>query len=78
VTAYRNQQRRLKHRGREFHFVSYDGQPADVKTARPASQSMWFLIASGKRWVSVPFEAGQDEVGLDQALVGWLEANVFA
>ncbi|HEX9165796.1 MAG TPA: hypothetical protein VF862_07775 [Gemmatimonadales bacterium] len=78
MSAYRNQQHRLVHRGKEFHFVSYEGLPADVKTARPAGEPMWYLITAGKRWACIPFEPGQDEAGLDRVLVGWLEANVFA
>jgi hypothetical protein len=39
---------------------------------------MWYLITSGKRWACIPFEPAQDPAGLDQVLVGWLEANVFA
>jgi hypothetical protein len=33
MSAYRNQQHRLVHRGKEFHFVSYEGLPADVLPA---------------------------------------------
>lgn len=71
------EQRRLQYRGREFHFVSYEGLPANPKQARPATAPAWWLMAAGTRWEVMPFRPGFDEEALDRAFMAWLDANVF-
>ncbi len=71
------EQRRLKHRGREFHFVSYDGQPANPKQSQPATDPAWWLMSGGRRWEVMPYHAEQDAGELDLAFIAWLDTHVF-
>ncbi|UCF40486.1 MAG: hypothetical protein JSW43_12270 [Gemmatimonadota bacterium] len=71
------EQRRLHYRGREFHFVSYDGVPANPKQGRPATGPAWWLMSSGKRWEVMPFYPGRDEAELDLAFTAWLDEHAF-
>jgi hypothetical protein len=71
------EQRRLQHRGREFHFVSYDGRPANFKRAQPATTPAWWLMSAGTRWEVMPFRPGRDAAELDLAFAAWLDAHVF-
>lgn len=71
------EQRRLRHRGREFHFVSYEGRPANAKQALPATGPAWWLMSVGTRWEVMPFDPGQDEAELDRGFRAWLDANAF-
>ena len=49
VSSYKFEQRRLIHRGREFHFVSYDAQIANERRGEVAMPPMWYLMNEGKR-----------------------------
>ena len=71
------EQRRLQYRGREFHFVSYDGLPASTKRAQPATMPAWWLMSAGRRWEVMPFHPGRDVAELDRAFTAWLDAHVF-
>lgn len=71
------QQRRLRYRGRDFHFVSYDGLPANAKQGRPATEPAWWLMGSGTRWEVMPFDPERDAEELDRAFTAWLDAHVF-
>lgn len=73
VSAYRVEQRRVQYRGREYHFVSYDGRPANDRRGEEALPPMWFLMGPGRRWPVMPHLAGQPESEVDSALLGWLE-----
>jgi hypothetical protein len=74
---YTVEQHRISHRGREFHFVSYEGQPANEKRKQPAIAPAWFLMNAGKRWEVAPHEPGQDGDVLERLFTEWLETNVF-
>lgn len=78
MTKYKNEQRRLAHRGRSFHFISYDAQDADPKRKQLAMPATWYLESSGNRWPSIPHTPEQPDVELDAQLAAWLEAVVFA
>lgn len=78
MAKYENQQRRLAHRGRRFHFISYDAQEADLKKSIVAMPATWYLESSGRRWAAIPEIAGQAEPELESCLMAWLEAHVFA
>jgi hypothetical protein len=71
------EQRRLVHRGREFHFVSYDGQPANEKRGQAATAPAWWLMGAGTRWEVAPFQFGQSQEELDRVFTRWLDAHVF-
>ena len=76
--GYKTDQLHLTHRGRSFHFVSYEGvhaNPAKQLLERPA---MWFLMSGGKRWEVMPEAPELERKDLDQLLGRWLDENVFA
>lgn len=72
------EQRRVTVRGREFHFVSYEGQPGNTTRMIEATGPSWFLMSAGKRWSVMPHDPGQPVDQTDQMLTQWLEANIFA
>ena len=71
------EQRRVQYRGREFHFVSYDGVPANVKREQPATMPAWWLMSGGARWEVMPFHPGRDAAELDREFTTWLDVHVF-
>jgi hypothetical protein len=78
MSAYKTQQHHFIHRGRSFHFVSYEGQPADAKkqlTARPAT---WYAMLGGKRWPVAEQVAEVEPAELDRQFAQWLDEHVFA
>jgi len=77
MNKYKNEQRRLEHRGRRFHFISYDAQDADPKKKQPAMPATWYLESSGNRWPAIPQVFEQPEAELEAQLATWLEASVF-
>jgi hypothetical protein len=77
VSSYKSEQRRLVHRGREFHFVSYEGRPANERKGETALPAMWFLMSEGKRTAVMPQVAGQETTVLDLHLLEWLDEHVF-
>jgi hypothetical protein len=77
MAKYAVEQRRLAYRGREFHFVSYEGQPANPRRDEPATEAAWWLMSAGKRWEVMPYQPGQSEPELDRLFTEWLEAHVF-
>ncbi len=78
MSKYTVEQRRLSYRGREFHFVSYDGQSASPKRQQPATPPAWFLMCAGKRWEVMPHEPGKDHEELDRLFIAWLDNHVFS
>jgi len=78
VGSFKLEQRHLTHRGREFHFVSYEGQVANVARHLGAVEPTWYLINSGKRWPVIAHQPGQEPEELDRQLAEWLERHVFA
>jgi len=78
MSSYKTNQQHVRHRGREFHFVSYEARQADVRTGADAMPATWFLMCAGKRWAAMPQVADQDEIALTTGLTRWLDANVFS
>jgi hypothetical protein len=78
MSAYKMQQRHLPHRGRVYHFVSYEGEPANAAKLKLGSAPAWFYISSGKRWMVMDQVADQTQADLDRHLAAWLDANVLA
>ena len=58
MSSYKVEQRRLSFRGRDFHFVSYEGRPANERRGEEASPPMWYLMGPAKRWPVMPQVAG--------------------
>jgi hypothetical protein len=77
MCAYRNDQRRLRHRGREFHFVSYEGQSANPARDQAEVPPTWFLIQAGKRWRVMEQMPDQAEEETNRRLLRWVEDHVF-
>lgn len=77
MSGYKTDQRRVLHRGREFHFVSYDGAPANTRLGQAATQPAWYLMTAGKRWAVMPQVSEQSESALVVAFQVWLDAHVF-
>jgi len=78
MATVKTQQRHLVHRGREFHFVSYEAQLANAKRQQEAMGPSWFLMSAGKRWAVMPHQPDQEPAELDRLLASWLETHVFA
>jgi hypothetical protein len=78
VTTFKSEQRRIIHRGREFHFVSYEGRLASERRNEKALPPMWFLMSEGKRCPVMPIVPDQDAIELDKALIRWVDTHAFA
>ena len=76
--AFRNEQRRLTHRGRDFHFISYEAQAANPARKQQEMPDTWYLVSSNNRWPAIPLIEGQPEPELIAALALWLDTSVFA
>ena len=77
MSGYKTDQRHVLHRGREFHFVSYEGHAANPDRGQEAMPPTWFLMQAGKRWEATPQKPDQDPDAVDAMLVRWLEAEIF-
>jgi hypothetical protein len=78
ASRYKVEQRRIAHRGRNFLFVSYEGQPGNTARNEPPTDAAWFLVSSGHRWEAMPQLPDQEPDELDRLLTEWLESHVFA
>ncbi len=77
MIRYHIEQRHLVHRGRTFHFVSYDGQPGHAGRGLPATEPTWYLMAEGKRREVMPHTPGEPAEAVDLLLMAWLDENAF-
>ena len=77
MSSYKTQQHRLVHRGQSFHFVSYEGQPADEKRHQIEMPPSWYLMLAGKRWMVSPQIGEIVPAELDRQFAEWLDAHVF-
>ncbi len=77
MSSHKVEQRRLYHRGREFHFVSYDAQIANERRGQAAVPPMWYLMIEGKRRPVLPHTPGQELGELDDALLKWVDEQVY-
>ena len=78
MSSYKTQQHRLVHRGRSFHFVSYEGQSADLKKQLPEMPPTWYLMLAGKRWIVGPQGGEAAPEALDREFGAWLDDHVFS
>ena len=72
--SYKIQQHRISRDGFSYHFVSYAGEPANVRTGKEATGPMWYLMRAGKRWPVMPQDPGLSDAETMRALATWLEA----
>ena len=77
MSSYKFEQRRLTHRGREFHFVSYDAQLANERRGEIAMPPMWYLMNEGKRRPVMEQTMGMPVEDIDRALLQWVESEVY-
>jgi hypothetical protein len=78
MSAYRTQQHRLVHRGRTFHFVSYEGKRADPQHLQPEVPPAWYVMLAGKRWIVGPQVGEPVPSELDFRFREWLDTHVFS
>jgi hypothetical protein len=78
LSSYKTDQHKVSYRGREFHFVSYEGRVANPRTGETASPPTWFLMSAGKRWPAIVQTSDLDAGALTTLLTKWLDQNVFA
>ena len=71
-------QLRVTHRGREFHFVSYEPIVTPANRMLAPSPWTWYLMNEGKRLEVMPHSPDQSPEELEQELVLWLESYVYA
>lgn len=77
MAGFKNEQRRLSHRGKSFHFVAYEAQDANAAKKLDAMPATWYLLSSGNRWPAIPLQLDLPEDELDARLTEWLETHVF-
>ena len=77
MSAYKTDQYHVVHRGRRFHFVSYEGRQANLRTGEVAMPASWFLMCAGKRWPVIAQVPDQSPELLVAALTRWLDEQVF-
>ena len=77
MSAHKVEQRRLLFRGREFHFVSYEAQPANERRGIAAVPAMWCLMSGAARLPVIPHQKGQSDQELDAELLRWVEKEIF-
>jgi hypothetical protein len=78
VSKPKTEQHRLTHRGRHFHFVSYEAERSGAADVLPAPGPAWYLMSCGKRWHVMPWEPDQEPERLDHQFAEWLDTHVFA
>ena len=76
MPGYKVEQRHILLGERNFHFVSYEGRPANVRRGEDAEGPMWCLMSEGRRRPVMPHTPGQNTEELDRQLVGWLRAQL--
>ena len=77
MSAYKAEQHRFLLHGRDLHFVSYEGTPANAKHGQDAIPAMWYLMSEGKRHPVMLHVVGQNPEELDRELRHWAEENAF-
>jgi hypothetical protein len=77
VSTFTPQQRHLTIRGRPFHFVSYEGRPANPRREQPSYPPMWYLMVEGRRYPVLPCDPSLSLPQLDAALCAWAEDNAL-
>jgi hypothetical protein len=77
MAAFKPQQRHLTIRGRTFHFVSYEGTPANIRRGEPLQPAMWYLMVEGRRFPAFACDPAQPLPELDRALELWATTNAM-
>ena len=77
MSTYKTDQFHLVHRGRKFHFVSYDARQANLRTGESAMPATWYLMCAGKRYPVFAQAPDQNPEMVVAALTRWLDETVF-
>ena len=77
MSAFKSQQRFITIRGRDFHFVSYEGRPANVRRGEEAAPAMWYLMVEGHRCPALLWEQSQSLDEVDRDLAKWAADHAF-
>ena len=77
MSSHKPQQRHLTIRGRDFHFVSYQGSAGNPQRAQLPFPAMWYLMVEGRRCPVFPYEATRSLAEVDAALTEWAEDNAM-
>lgn len=75
MTTYKNEQCHLTVHGRNFHFVSYEGQRANERKNEQELPPMWYLMGPARRWPVMPFVPDQAEADLHKELRSWIKTQ---
>lgn len=77
MSGFKPEQRHLTVRGRSFHFVLYEAQPARPSRNQTAAPSMWYLMVEGRRCPVFTCDSTLPSEAIDAALVAWAENNAI-
>ena len=77
MSAFKPQQLHLTIVGQPFHFVAYEGVPANPKRQQLAVGPMWYLMREGKRHLVMAYLPAQAALERDLALTKWTEAHAI-
>lgn len=77
MSAFKPQQCRITIQDRAFHFVSYEGQPANVAKNQTAEPPMWYLMAAGRRFPTVACNPDHTVPDVEKVLTTWALANAM-
>ena len=72
MSSHKVKQCRLSYRGRDFHFVSYEGHPANERRGESAMPAMWYLMGPAKRWPVMEHNPDQPDDEVEKSLLKWL------
>ncbi|HEX9692615.1 MAG TPA: hypothetical protein VGA22_10995 [Gemmatimonadales bacterium] len=62
---------------REFHFVSYEGEPAKPARNQPGTADKWFLVNAGYRREVMMQDPEHTPEDIDRLLTEWIEAHLL-
>jgi hypothetical protein len=77
MSSHKPQQRHITIRGRNFHFVSYQGSRGNPQRAQLPYPAMWYLMVEGRRCPVLPCDPSLSPTELDATLAGWVEDNAL-
>ena len=75
MPAFKPQQRHLTINDRTFHFVAYEGQPANPPRKPEAHPAMWYLMVEGRRCPALLYDPAQTDAEVDRFLERWAIDN---
>jgi len=78
MSGYKTEQHRVVRRGRSFHFVSYEAQPADARRLIPELPASWYVMLAGKRCLVGPQVGDTAPADLNRQFEEWIDTHVFA